>query len=312
MVTSNQFEAPIMSQPPAIPDAVRALMAEVGPRWSGNTAGNVKMMIEAFTPILKGAPKDGVKVSRNQAYGKHARQILDVYAPSSASNAPVIMFVHGGAFVDGEKDRTDEIYSNVLYFFARHGMVGINMEFRLAPEAQYPGGAEDVGLAVAWARENVAKFGGDAKKIFVMGHSAGAAHAGLYAYDKRLWPASGVGVAGLIVVSGRVRADNLPENPNAKKVEAYFSTDTKRMEDGSPVNHVNAASVPTFVAMAEFENPLLDLYCTELIYRLAQAKRRAPPSMWLRGHNHTSIIAHFNTAEEALGQAIIEFVRATV
>ena len=301
-----------MSQPPAIPDAVRALMAEVGPRWSGNTAGNVKMMIEAFTPILKAAPKDGVKVSRNQAYGKHARQILDVYAPSSASNAPVIMFVHGGAFVDGEKDRTDEIYSNVLYFFARHGMVGINMEFRLAPEAQYPGGAQDVGLAVAWARENVAKCGGDAKKIFVMGHSAGAAHAGLYAYDKRLWPVNGVGVAGLIVVSGRVRADNLPENPNAKKVEAYFGTDTKLMEDGSPVNHVNAASVPTFVAMAEFENPLLDLYCSELIYRLAQAKRRAPPSMWLRGHNHTSIIAHFNTAEEALGQAIIEFVRATV
>jgi acetyl esterase len=301
-----------MSQAPAIPESVRALMAEVGPRWSGNTAGNVKLMIEAFTPILKGAPKDGVKVSRDQAYGRHPRQILDVYAPAGVTDAPVVIFVHGGAFVDGERDRTEEIYSNVLYFFARQGIVGINMEFRLAPEAMYPGGAQDVGLAVAWARENVAKHGGDAKKIFIMGHSAGAAHAGLYAYDKRLWPASGVGVAGLIVVSGRVRADNLPENPNAKKVEAYFGTDTKLMEDGSPVNHVNAGSVPTFVAMAEFENPLLDMYCSELIYRLAQAKRRAPPSMWLRGHNHTSIIAHFNTAEDALGRAIVAFVGATV
>jgi acetyl esterase/lipase len=301
-----------MSEAPAIPESVRSLMAEVGPRWSGNTAGNVKMMIEAFTPILKGAPKEGVKVSRSQAYGRHPRQILDVYAPAGVSNAPVVIFVHGGAFVDGEKDRTEEIYSNVLYYFARQGMVGINMEFRLAPEAMYPGGAQDVGLAVAWARENVAKHGGDAKKIFIMGHSAGAAHAGLYAYDKRLWPASDAGVAGLIVVSGRVRADNLPENPNAKKVEAYFGTDTKLMEDGSPVNHVSAGSVPTFVAMAEFENPLLDMYCSELIYRLSQAKRRAPPSMWLRGHNHTSIIAHFNTAEDALGRAIVEFVRATV
>ncbi len=301
-----------MSQAPAIPESVRTLMAEVGPRWSGNTAGNVKLMIEAFTPILKGAPKDGVKVSRDQAYGRHPRQILDVYAPAGVTDAPVVIFVHGGAFVDGERDRTEEIYSNVLYFFARQGIVGINMEFRLAPEAMYPGGAQDVGLAVAWARENVRKHGGDAKKIFIMGHSAGAAHAGLYAYDKRLWPASGVGVAGLIVVSGRVRADNLPENPNAKKVEAYFGTDTKLMEDGSPVNHVNAGSVPTFVAMAEFENPLLDTYCSELIYRLAQAKRRAPPSMWLRGHNHTSIIAHFNTAEDALGRAIVAFVGATV
>jgi acetyl esterase len=298
-----------MSQAPAIPESVRALMAEVGPKWAGNTAGNVKMMIDAFTPILKNAPKDGLKVTRNLAYGTHARQVLDVFTGASLRNAPTIIFVHGGAFVDGEKDRTDEIYSNVLYYFARQGFVGINMEFRLAPEAKYPGGAQDVGLAVAWARENVAKYGGDPQKIFVMGHSAGAAHAGLYAYDKRLWPASGAGVAGLIVVSGRVRADNLSENPNAKKVEAYFGTDTKLMEDGSPVNHVSAASVPTFVAMAEFENPLLDMYCLELIYKIAQAKRRAPPFMWLRGHNHTSIIAHFNTAEDALGRGIVEFVR---
>jgi acetyl esterase len=301
-----------MSQAPAIPESVRALMAEVGPKWAGNTAGNVKMMIDAFTPILKGAPKEGVSVTRNLAYGSHARQILDVFTQSSLRNASVVIFVHGGAFVDGEKDRTDEIYSNVLYYFARQGFVGINMEFRLAPEAKYPGGAQDVGLAVAWARENAAKYGGDPQKIFVMGHSAGAAHAGLYAYDKRLWPSSGSGVAGLIVVSGRVRADNLPENPNAKKVEAYFGTDTKLMEDGSPNNHVSAASMPTFVAMAEFENPLLDIYCLDLIYKLAQAKRRAPPFMWLRGHNHTSIIAHFNTAEDALGRAIVEFVRSTV
>lgn len=301
-----------MSEAPAIPDSIRTLMAEVGPRWSGDIAGNVKMMIEVFTPLLKDAPKGAIEVFRDQAYGRHPRQILDVYAPNSVSNAPVVIFVHGGAFVDGEKDRTEEIYSNVVYFFARHGVVGINMDFRLAPAATYPSGAQDVGLAVAWAHENVGKYGGDPKKIFVMGHSAGAAHAGLYAYDRRLWPASGVGVAGLVVVSGRVRADNLPENPNAKKVEAYFGTDTKLMEDGSPVNHVNAESISTFVAMAEFENPLLDMYCAELIYRLAQAKRRAPPFMWLRGHNHTSIIAHFNTAEDALGQAIIEFIRATV
>lgn len=290
-----------MSQAPVIPDSVRALMAEVGPKWGGNPAGNVKRMIEAFTPILKDAPKQGVNVTRNLAYGSHAKQILDVFTQPSFHNAPVVIFVHGGAFVDGEKDRTDEIYSNVLYYFARNGIVGINTEFRLAPETKYPGGAQDVGQAVAWACENVAKYGGDPRNIFVMGHSAGAAHAGLYVYDKRLWPVGGAGLAGLIVVSGRVRADNLSENPNAKKVEAYFGTDTQLMEDGSPVNHVSAASLPTFVAMAEFENPLLDMYCLELIYKLAQAKRRAPPFMWLAGHNHTSIIAHFNTAEDALG-----------
>jgi acetyl esterase/lipase len=299
-----------MSQPPVIPESLRNLMTEIGPKWGTNIPQHVKQINEAFSPLVAQGPKGGVSVTRDLAYGRHARQVLDVYQPRGISNAPVVLFVHGGAFVDGEKDRTPEIYGNVLYYFARHGMLGINVEFRLAPEATFPGGAQDIGLAVAWARENAARFGGDANRIFAFGHSAGAAHAGLYAYDKRLWPASGSGLAGLIVVSGRVRCDNIAENPNAKKVEAYFGTDPKRMEDGSPVTHVSATSVPTFVAMAQYENPLIDVYCTELIARLAAAKRRAPPSMWLRGHNHTSMVAHFNTAEDTLGRALVDFIRA--
>jgi acetyl esterase len=80
------------------------------------------------------------------------------------------------------------------------------------------------------------------------------------------------------------------------------------LADVSPVSHVDECSVPTFVAWAEFENPLIDVHCAELCFRLAQAKRRAPLSMWLRGHNHTSSIAHINTAEDALGLAMLDFI----
>ena len=61
----------------------------------------------------------------------------------------------------------------------------------------------------------------------------------------------------MIVVSGRVRIDNLKENPNAKKVEQYYGTDASRFEGYSPVHHINRDSVATFVAWAEFENPLI-------------------------------------------------------
>ena len=74
------------------------------------------------------------------------------------------------------------------------------------------------------------------------------------------------------------------------------------------MSHVTAESLPTFVAWAEFENPLIDVYSAELVYRLAQAKRKAPPSMWLAGHNHTSAIAHIGTSDERLGQAVVEFI----
>lgn len=142
-----------------------------------------------------------------------------------------------------------------------------------------------------------------------MGHSAGAAHAGSYAYDNRLQPRSGPGIAGFIVVSGRVRVETLPENPNAHKVATYYqTTDAAMLDDFSPVSHVGPESVPTFVAWAEYENPLLDLHCAELVYRLATAKRRSPPVFWLRGHNHTSAIGHINTAEDDLGRAMLEFI----
>lgn len=296
-----------MSAEIAIPDEVYRLMAEVGPRWASNVPVHVRQMIDAFTPLLARCPKDGVETTRDIAYGEHARQVLDVYRPAGAKGAPVVLFVHGGAFVDGEKDRSPEVYGNVCNWFARHGIVGINVEFRLAPEFKYPSGTTDVGLAAKWTVANAASIGADPGKLFVFGHSAGAAHTASYAYGA---PGSegGPKVAGSIVVSGRVRADNLATNPNARKVEAYYGTDAALFEERSAL-HWTKPEVPTFIAIAEFENPLLDIYCLELAHRHARLRGRAPRVLQLPGHNHTSIIAHVNTAENLLGNALLAFVR---
>jgi acetyl esterase len=300
-----------MDTAPEIPASLRQLMADMGPRWGQDVPGNVRRTIEAFTPLLATAPKDGVNVTRDIAYGDDPRHELDVFAPTSKPGGakPVVVFVHGGAFVDGERNRSPEIYSNVLYYFARHGVVGVNIGYRLAPAHRYPSGAQDIAAAVQWTLRQIAGFGGDPERIFLIGHSAGAAHAGAYAYDRRLQPASGPGIAGLVVLSGRVRAETWPENPNAPKVKAYYGDDPAALEDGSAVTHVAPESVPTMIAIAEYENPLIDVHCAELFHRLAAAKRRAPRMVWLAGHNHTSIIAHFNTAEDRLGREILDFIR---
>jgi acetyl esterase len=299
-------------QPPPIPDSLRALMAEVGPKWGSDITGHVKIMAEEFSKVHCAGPKEG-EVTRDIAYGPHPRHLLDVYVPMTLPRgAPVVVFLHGGAFVNGQKDRTPEFYANVCWYFARHGIVAINMENRLAPEFKYPSGSEDVAAATAWTHANIARFGGDPARVFLMGHSAGACHVGCYAYDKSLQPAGGPGVAGLIIVSGRVRQETLADNPNARKVEAYFGVDPALMERGSLVNHVGRDSVPTMIAVGEFENPLLDLHCLELAWRLAVAKRRAPRFVWLPGHNHTSMIAHLNTADDVLGSAIRQFIKTGI
>jgi acetyl esterase/lipase len=285
-------------------------MAELGPVWGNDVPGNVRRMIDAFTPVLAQAPKEGIEATRAIQYGKHSRQVLDVYRPAGARNAPVLLFAHGGAFVDGERDRSPEIYSNVLYYFARHGVIGINMEYRLAPEFRYPSGSEDVALATAWARSSIKDFGGDASSIFLMGHSAGAAHTGSYAYDSSFHGPQGPRIAGHIVVSGRVRAETWPGNPNARKVEAYYGENPGAVEKLSAVSHVSGSSVPTMIAIGGFENPFIDVHCAELFHRLAHAKGRAPRFLRLADHNHTSMIAHLNTADERLGLEIVDFIRS--
>jgi acetyl esterase/lipase len=295
---------------PEIPDALRALMAELGPHWGTNPAAHVKLMVDQFSQILKQAPKEGVSVRRGILYGSHSRQMFDLFTPDDRETTrAALIFVLGGAFLDGHPNRTDEIYSNVLHYFARNGIVGVNTGYRLAGDAIYPAATDDIASVTKWVREHADEIGVDASRIFLMGHSAGAAHAGSYAYDKRLQPADGPGLAGFIVVSGRVRAETLPENPNAHKVATYYGiTEAAKLDDISPVSHVGADSVPTFVAWGEFENPLIDLHCSELVYRLAVAKRRSPPMLWLRGHNHTSTIGHINTAEDDLGRALLDFI----
>ena len=292
-----------------IPPKLRALMADIGPRWHINHSANVRLMAEEFSHVHKLVPKTGIAVKGDIRFGPHERQALDIYSPEKPKGPlPALLFVHGGGFVDGSRNRTDEVFANVGYYFAHHDIVGINVGYRLAPEARYPEGSMDVRSALEWVRAHASELSIDPSRLFLMGHSTGAAHAASYAYDRRLQPQGGPGIAGLIIVGGRVRVDNLAENPNAKRVEAYYGDDTSKYDDYSPVTHVGPDSVPTMVAWSEFENPLLDVYCAELVHRLAVVKRRAPPVCVLGAHNHTSMVAHLNTAEDVFGAALRAFI----
>ena len=281
-------------------------MAELGPRWGEDLPGHSQRVKDAYAPLLASAPKSGIAVARDLPYGKHPRQVLDIFRPADARHAPVIVFVHGGAFVRGDRRTSPEIYDNVLYWFAKQGCIGVNVEYRLAPEAPYPGGARDVAQAVAWLHAHVAEFGGDPGRVLLVGHSAGGTHVASYAFAP-MWNAGHGQVQGIVLVSARLRADQLPENPNAAGVRAYFGDDASLYEQRSPVSFAGNGALPTLVVTAEFENPLLDLYGLEFAWRLAVARRRAPRYLQMKGHNHMSIMAHFNSGEETLGREIMAF-----
>ena len=91
-------------------------------------------------------------------------------------------------------------------------------------------------------------------------------------------------------------------------MRAYFGDDESKYEQRSPVVHGGASNLPVFTAIAEYENPYLDVYGAELFYRIAAARGRAPRFLRMRRHNHISIVAHLNTEEDMLGREIRDFL----
>jgi acetyl esterase/lipase len=287
-----------------LPPAARQTMAEIGPIWGSNILKHRGLVVDAYTALHQKVSKAGITLKHDLPYGKHPRQVMDVFTPDGAKNAPVVIFVHGGAFVRGNKSDNDEIYGNVLYYFARHGYVGINLEYRNAPEAQYPEAAVDIREALAWLRANIAQYGGDARRMFIIGHSAGGTHVGTYVFDPVMERREDDGVKGAVLISARLRADDSPANPNAAAVKAYFGDDVTKLEERSPVTHAANSELPVMLAIAEFENPLLDIYGAQMFAALRAVRPRASRFVQLMAHNHTSIMAHINTEEDFLGSEV--------
>lgn len=280
--------------------------------WNDDIVKNRAVVLDIYSPLAERADKSGLTLSTNLAYGADPRQCLDVFTPSGAKDRPVLVFVHGGAFTRGSKSVDGNIYDNVLYWFARQGFVGVNIEYRLAPAARFPAGAQDVGLAVDWIAKNIGRYGGDPKNIVLMGHSAGGCHVASYLLDPEAGVTPHASIKAAILVSARLRLETLPGNPNAKNVAAYCGDDPAVLERCSPVTHIERCRWPVFVAIAEYENRYLDSYGLEFASRLGMVRGQAPRFVQMLGHNHTSTVAHFNTGEEWLGRQILEFLEPHV
>lgn len=296
---------------------MRTYLDDIGPRWSADIRQASADVKAAYAPLLEQAPRVGVQVHRDISYGADARQVLDVFVPSTSPVAavprgrPIVVFVHGGAFMRGDKCSDTGLYDNLLFWFARQGFVGVNVEYRLAPQAPFPGAVDDCAAAMQWVHDHAADHGGDGSRVLLIGHSAGGTHVASYAFDPLLGH-MGRHARAVVLLSARLMADVLPENPNADGVRAYFGDDPARYVLRSPMGYAACSAVPVLVVNAQYENPLLDVYGLEFAYRVANARRTAPYYLSLRGHNHMSIVAHFNTEEETLGREIVRFFEESV
>ncbi len=271
-----------------------------------------------YKPLQERAPKDGVTMHKDFAYGPHARQRLDVFVPDRkpAKPAPIVVYFHGGGYVQGERSPLPGlIYDNVATFFARNGMIGVNATYPLAPEVKWPEGGRNIGRVVAWLREHTAEYGGDPNKIFVMGQSAGASHVASWAFDARVHGADGPGIAGAILLSGVYATRDETYSPERRTVPnyiAYFGEDQAKWDDCSTLAQVKAGHPPAFLCVTEFDPYALAWPTIALAGALTRCDSQIP--VWfrtMRDNNHVSSALQINSEVDALGPDLLEFVTAT-
>jgi triacylglycerol lipase len=290
-----------------MPPDIAAKIKEIGPVLN---PAMVQATFDIYIPlVVKAYP--GVSSSEDIAYGPDERHRLDVFAPAATQGRamPVVLFVPGGGYVGGAKSRPGvPFYQNVGVFFARNNVVGVTMNYRLAPKARWPAGGEDVASALQWVRQNIAAFGGDPERIFVYGQSAGGTHAAHYIFDPRLRPASGNdGVAGAILQSALYDPAGAPPGPN---IEAYFGTPAG-WGARSLFGKLGGRKVPVFLVYAEFDPPAFRGETEKMRAALCQRDGGACPRMLdLAGHNHISEIAHLGSSDALLREELLDFIRA--
>jgi triacylglycerol lipase len=210
-------------------------------------------VMQAYGPLQPKEPYTGVDVTRDVAYGADPLQKLDVFDPqrsapqrddqrlAKATRRPVLIFVHGGGFTRGDKKQTD----NMPVWGAANGMVGVDINYRLAPKDPWPAGQQDLKAAIAWVRTNITRFGGDPNRIFLWGHSAGANHVADYVGHTELQGPEAAGVKGAIIMSAFYPAA-LGAQPNP-----YYGSDPSLQTSSASVDRMVKSKVPLYVINAE-------------------------------------------------------------
>jgi acetyl esterase/lipase len=261
-----------------------------------------------YAPLQQKEPYQGIKVERDVKYAGAERNLLDVFMPEAASSPrPVLIFVHGGAFVAGNKRTGDSpFYDNVMLWAVKNGFVGVNTTYRLAPQSPWPAAAEDLAAAVQWVSDNIASRGGDPARVFLMGHSAGAVHVATYVSHPEFQKAKGGGLAGAILVSGLYE---LNAEGAGDPEKAYFGSDPSLYAARSSLQGLLATKLPLMIASAELDPPRFVQQFELLKDSACKGAHGCPRAIMLPQHSHMSEVYSINTPDTRLTDAIVEFVK---
>ncbi|VXB90183.1 alpha/beta hydrolase [Citricoccus sp. K5] len=278
-------------------ERIRELGTAINPK-------NAKFSNAIYAPRHKLDEHPGVKVTRDVVYGAHPRNRLDVFEPlvSAGESRGVMVFVHGGNFVAGDKHVPGSpFYSNIGVWAVQHHFVGITLNYRLAPESTHPSGIEDLDQAIRWIRESAADLNIDCENIVLVGASAGATHVAQWVAERASQEPP---VSGVVLLSGVYDFRGLEGD---SVLSTYYGAGTL-LAEMSPHADLAGLETPLMIVVSELDPPEQHRQFLNLAHLQLLSQERLPHMVFLPRHNHFSEVLHVGTEDSSLGCALETFL----
>ncbi len=304
---SNEFEIEVRKGPaattsgkPAFDEVeTRDKLRRMGASFNPDV---LRMTRAHYHPFVQDLPWTGRQMVQDVAYGPDERHKLDIF-PTDKPTAPVILFLHGGGFIGGDKRGDPIFYANVGRYFAAHGLLTITANYRLAPAATWPSGIEDVAAMVEWIRLHAQDYGGDSSRIVLIGQSAGAAHVAAYIFRGSDNNSIDHDIRGAAMLSGYYRA----KAPMVGGPLAYFGDDETVWAERSAAAKAIARHPPILLSVAELDPAPIADQTFDFASTLNAIDGRPPRLLWFEGHNHVSTVHGLGLASDTVGRALRTF-----
>ncbi|MDR1380700.1 MAG: alpha/beta hydrolase [Tannerella sp.] len=223
---------------------------------------------------------------------RQSRCKLDIYYPSEAKGFPTVVWFHGGGLENGSKHIPAELKNK--------GIAVVAVNYRLSPDATNPAYIEDAAEATAWVFKNVEKYGGDTKKIFISGHSAGGYLALMIGLNGKYMAAHGVDagqIRGLIPVSGQTNTHY------TIRKERGLPIDIPVIDEYAPINCVRKDLPPTLLITGDRDMELLARFEENLHLKAIMKSLGNDVELYeLQGFDHGSVV-------RPAGELILQFVK---
>jgi acetyl esterase/lipase len=270
-------------------------------------------LVTPWSSWAQSAPEP--KVIRNIGYRggddltayEAARCKLDITLPPAADK-PFATFVwfYGGGLKNGGKDLASEHCAEIAQAFAKEGVAVVVPDYRLNPRAHYPEYVDDAAAAFAWTVRHIAKHGGDPRKVFIGGHSAGGYLALLVAFDETRLKPYGLGlkdVAGVAQVSGQVFTHYTVRE---ERGQGRYSVTS---DEAAPAFHVKKTLPPVLTLYSDHDMTGRAEENQFLIAMLKGAGHADTYSLRLDGTDHGSAGHNLRSSDDPGHRAVLQFIR---